>query len=70
MVVMVVGCVHRCFHLKSNIGYVRLTCGFEIVRPVADILSSGSEVLSSDAESSSSGTEKIDRMVTVHCHSR
>ena len=47
-----------------------LSYGAEIMRPAAEILSSAGEVLSSDAGSLSSGTEKIDRMVTVYRHSR
>lgn len=43
-----------------------LSNGTEIMCPVAKILSSGGEVLRSDAES----TEKIDGMVIVHRHSR
>ena len=47
-----------------------LSYGAEIMRSAAEVLSSGGEVLSSDLGSLSSGTEKIDIMVTVHRHSK
>ena len=47
-----------------------LSNGAEIMRSAAEVLSSGGEVLSSDPGSLSSGIEKIDRMVTVHRHSK